>query len=139
MARSSTSGQGRKKGVPNKITRPIRELAANFSEGAIATLVKIAADQQAPHAARVAACRELLDRAHGRPSTCVASPVPTNGTLAEQGEATIRAALDGSLPLEHLNLLMGALANQAKLVEQSEIVERLEAVKQWLQDNSVKS
>lgn len=31
MARSSTSGQGRKKGVPNKATRDVREAIATFA------------------------------------------------------------------------------------------------------------
>lgn len=131
MARSSTSGQGRKRGIPNKITRPIRELAANFSEGALGVLVKIAGDTSAPHAARVAACKELLDRAHGRPSASATIKLP-KGDAAERGEAAIKAAMAGELPLDHLTALMNALSQQAKLVEQSELAARLEEVEKWL-------
>ena len=84
-------------------------------------------DGESPPAARVAAARELLDRAHGRPSASMKLPMPA-GTLAEQGQAALNAAASGKLPLGHLNSLMTALAQQAKLVEVSELDERLEAI-----------
>lgn len=137
MAKSSTSGQGRPKGALNKATKTVREIAATYSAGAIGVLVKIAGDQSAPHAARVAACKELLDRAHGRPSATTVIKLP-DGTPTEQGAAAINAAAAGDLPLDHLAILMGAIAVQAKLVEQTEITERLEAVERWLQERNDK-
>lgn len=128
MAQSSTSGQGRKPGVPNKITRPIRELAANFSEGAIKTLVQIMIDPMAPHASKIAAAKEVLDRAHGRPSASAEIKSKHGESLAEKGERIVAAATSGTLPLDHASQLMGALQAQAKLVEQSELVARLESL-----------
>jgi hypothetical protein len=60
------SGAGRPKGVLNKITRPIKELAASHSEESINTLVYLR-DHSKNDQVRLAAARELLDRAHGRP------------------------------------------------------------------------
>lgn len=117
----------------NKSTKSVRELAGNFSAGAIGVLVKIAGDTMAPHAARVAACRELLDRAHGRPSATAEIKLPA-GSPAEQAQAVIKAATTGNLSLDHLTALMSALSAQAKLVEQSELTQRMEAIERWLQE-----
>lgn len=59
-------GAGRKKGVPNRITADIKELAQSFGEEAIKGLVEIARDTEAPPAARVAAIKEVLDRGYGK-------------------------------------------------------------------------
>ena len=137
MAKSSTSGQGRPKGIPNKVTRPVRELAANFSEGAIKTLVTIMIDPMAPHASKIAAARELLDRAHGRPSASAEIKSVRGESLAEMGERILAAATSGTLPLDHLQQLMGALQAQAKLVEQSELVARLEAIESLISPKEI--
>lgn len=60
------AGAGRPKGSPNKITQPIKELAASHSEESISTLVRLR-DHSPNDQVRLAAARELLDRAHGKP------------------------------------------------------------------------
>jgi hypothetical protein len=57
---------GRPKGVLNKATATIKSLAEPYSAEAIETYVGIMRDTQAPHAARIAAARELIDRGHGK-------------------------------------------------------------------------
>lgn len=138
MAKSSTSGQGRPKGALNKATRPLRVLASQHSPEAIATLVGIMGDTTVPPAARVSAARELLDRAHGRPSQSMSMPVPA-GTLAEQGQALIAAAVSGQLPLDHLNSVMAALTQQVRIIEQTELIQRLEVIESWLQKQNASS
>lgn len=59
-------GAGRKPGVPNKITADIKAIAQSFGEEAIKGLIEISRDTEAPHAARVAAFREVLDRGYGK-------------------------------------------------------------------------
>jgi hypothetical protein len=58
----------------------LRELAAQHTPEAVRTLVEIMQDEATPAAARVSAIRELLDRAHGKPTVTVAGdeerPIP---------------------------------------------------------------
>ncbi len=41
MARTSTSGQGRKKGVPNKATREVKDAAQQFGPAAVRKLAEL--------------------------------------------------------------------------------------------------
>lgn len=59
-------GAGRPKGSRNKVTADIKEIAQSFGQEAITHLVEIARDGDAPHVARVAAIREVLDRGYGK-------------------------------------------------------------------------
>jgi uncharacterized protein (DUF885 family) len=68
-------GAGRKSGTPNKSTRELKELAGEYTERAVKTLVAVMEDQEAPPAARVAAADKLLDRGHGRPAVTVEANV----------------------------------------------------------------
>lgn len=79
---------GRQKGTPNKATAAIRDIAGQYTEQAVTTLVSILAGGEGiPAAAQVAAARELLDRAHGKPTQAV----DVNGDLSFKGlEVVIR-------------------------------------------------
>lgn len=59
-------GAGRPAGAPNKITRPVKELAASYGPASIARLVQLR-DGAVSEQVRFAAAKELLDRAYGRP------------------------------------------------------------------------
>jgi hypothetical protein len=59
-------GAGRPLGSPNKLTRPLKELAALHSEDCIAVLVELR-DHAEAEQVRLAAATALLDRGHGRP------------------------------------------------------------------------
>lgn len=59
-------GAGRPFGVPNKLTRPLKELAAMHSQDCIAVLVELR-DHAEAEQVRLAAANSLLDRGHGRP------------------------------------------------------------------------
>lgn len=82
MAKGRKTG-GRTKGNPNRLTREVRQYASKFTKEAVLALVHIGRDAEAPHAARVAAWREVLDRGPGRPPQAVtgadgeAMPFPT--------------------------------------------------------------
>ena len=66
---------GRQKGTPNKVGREVRELAQKHGPKIIQGLVEMANDEKTPHAARVSASKEVLDRAYGRPAqTIVGDP-----------------------------------------------------------------
>jgi hypothetical protein len=58
---------GRRAGTPNKATAELREAAQGYTAAALAELARLATDAIS-EAVRVTACRELLDRGHGRSS-----------------------------------------------------------------------
>ena len=59
-------GAGRPAGAPNKATRPVKDLAAQYTEGSIHTLVTLR-DHAESEQVRLQAANALLDRGHGRP------------------------------------------------------------------------
>lgn len=59
---------GRVKGVPNKATRTLKELAREYTPQALKTLAQIMVASESD-AARVAAANAILDRGYGKPST----------------------------------------------------------------------
>lgn len=61
---------GRAKGTRNKVGQDLREIAGVYTMEAISTLAEIMRHSPA-EPARVAAARELLDRAHGKASQAV--------------------------------------------------------------------
>lgn len=71
MPRGSRPGErrgGRRKGVPNRVCRDLREAAQQYTPVAIQTLAHIC-ERGESEAARVAAANGLLDRGHGKPTT----------------------------------------------------------------------
>lgn len=65
-------GSGRRKGVPNRVTRDAREAASKFAPKALAALAKLLQNQDSKIA--LAAAIELLNRAHGRPQPFIVHP-----------------------------------------------------------------
>lgn len=68
MARGAAPGErrgGRQKGTPNKATADVKALAGRYAEDAFAELARLATEAES-EAARVAAIKEILDRAYGK-------------------------------------------------------------------------
>lgn len=96
-------GAGRKKGSVNKVTADIKAIAQSFGEEAIIHLVEIARDSDAPHAARVAAVKEILDRGYGK------AKQPLEHTGEDGGPIKTETLLDvSSLSTEVLEEIMKA-------------------------------
>lgn len=73
---------GRAKGTPNKATRDIKQAAREYTEQALATLVKVMeGGEGVPAAAQVSAAREILDRAYGKPMQAVEHSGPNGGPM----------------------------------------------------------
>lgn len=70
MAKSSTSGQGRPKGVKNKATSELQDLARVHTAAAIKELARLSVGAES-ETARVAAINSLLDRGHGKPAQSI--------------------------------------------------------------------
>lgn len=97
----SGNPSGRRKGVPNKATAEVKELAAVHAPAVITELARLAlgADSEA---ARVAAGKELLDRAYGKATQ------PVTAEVSSTVKAEIQSRIDWSaVPLE----LRRAIAN----------------------------
>lgn len=71
MPRGSKVGErrgGRKAGVPNKVTRELKEIAQEYTEEAILIAAQIMRSAKAAGAARLMAVSIILDRGHGKPA-----------------------------------------------------------------------
>ncbi|MAL97153.1 MAG: hypothetical protein CL583_01765 [Alteromonadaceae bacterium] len=75
---------GRKKGTPNKVTADVKEVAQQYGEEAIRSLVTIMRGEEYPPAARVAASKEILDRAYGKATQSV-DHSSTDGSMTPSG------------------------------------------------------
>lgn len=69
-ANLTNAGKGRPKGVPNKATKSLRELARAYTEEALESLVLIMKAGES-ESARVSAANAILDRGYGKPSTVI--------------------------------------------------------------------
>jgi hypothetical protein len=90
MPRGSQPGErrgGRLPGVPNKATAALKAFAGKYTTVAITSLVAIAQDTETPPAARVAAWREVLDRAVGKAPQALTDAEGNN--LRAIGDVTI--------------------------------------------------
>lgn len=64
MALGAKTG-GRKAGVPNKATADVKALAQKYAPAAMAELARLSVEAESEQA-RVAACKEIMDRAYGK-------------------------------------------------------------------------
>lgn len=62
-------GAGRKPGAVSRAKKDLAEAAKAHAEDALAVLVEIAKDSEAPHSARVSAANAIIDRGYGKPFT----------------------------------------------------------------------
>lgn len=91
MARGSAPGErrgGRQVGTPNKATADVKALAGQYAEAAFQELARLATKAES-EAARVAAIKELLDRAYGKPKQS------TEVTGLDQGPVAIAVRFIG--------------------------------------------
>lgn len=62
-----TKTGGRRVGALNKVTADVRVAAQDYGSEALDALVEVMRSNESPPAARIAAAREVLDRAYGKP------------------------------------------------------------------------
>jgi hypothetical protein len=94
MPRGSKPGErrgGRKKGVPNKAGRELREVAQEYTATAMKTLAEICENGES-EAARVAAANALLDRGHGKPTNLVVADVTERPSQPRHTESVFDTA-----------------------------------------------
>jgi hypothetical protein len=135
MARASTTfkkGQsGNPKGRPaGKTARTkFRDAVENALPGIIQGII-LAAQAGDP-----AAVKMILDRTiPALKPTSDAMKLPSAGSLVDRGEAIIKAMATGSCTPDQARLAIAVLGEQSKLLEQSEILQRLETIESWLHE-----
>jgi len=82
MPRGSKPGErrgGRQKGTPNKATAEVKVLAQKYAPAAIEELGRLSKGAES-EAARVAASKEILDRAYGKPMQPVLADIDMRDT-----------------------------------------------------------
>lgn len=86
-------GQSGNPGGRPKLIGHVRELAQAQTEKSIKKLVAVLDDKEAPHAAIVAAARELLDRGWGKPALPIGGTdeLPPIRAVRELSEAELMA------------------------------------------------
>ena len=72
---------GRSKGTPNKVTLAIREAALLHGPNALAELARLMTAGQTEHV-RLAACKEVLDRAYGKSRQSIEHTGHDSGPIA---------------------------------------------------------
>lgn len=119
---------GRPKGMPNPATT-LRRQIANDLPGIIGTLVSRARDGDVQAAnVLLARCLPALKPQPEPPE------IPLTGAnLAERAEAITSASLAGELSPSAATELIGVLAVQARIVESSELTERITRIEAALQ------
>jgi hypothetical protein len=82
---------GRPKGSVNKATADIRELACQYAPAALQELARLSVNAES-EAAKVAAIREILDRAYGKSLQALEHSGPDRGPIkTREGSDTDRA------------------------------------------------
>jgi hypothetical protein len=60
------AGSGRKRGVPNRLTRTLKQKAAEYGDDALKVLAEVMLDPKQPGAVRISAADRLLSRGYGK-------------------------------------------------------------------------
>ena len=121
----SGNPKGRKKG--NTAAHLLRKSIADDMPEIILKLVEQAKNGD------TAAAKILLDRCCPvlKPQA-MAIHLPVNGSLAQQGGEIIRATMTGQIPPDIGSQLITAVANQGKLIELQELIQRLDRIEKQL-------
>jgi hypothetical protein len=92
---------GRQKGTPNRATASVKAVASEYSIEALDILARLMRSPNTPPAARIAACREILDRAYGKPAQV--EPAVPHEPETPPRQVTIRLVHTGPPALEPRN------------------------------------
>jgi hypothetical protein len=105
-------GAGRPKGVPNRLTRSLKEAAAQYTREALETIIDLMKNAESEDV-RLRAAKEILDRGHGRPAQYVET---ASGTLDPELLEQIKTQFIVKMQLAHER-------QRAVLIERGLIVE----------------
>jgi len=75
---------GRQRGTPNRATASVKEAARQHTADAMKVLTEVMKDTTQPAAARVAAVKEIFDRAYGKATQHIAGDADAPAIKTEQ-------------------------------------------------------
>lgn len=101
-------GAGRKPGRVGTAKRHLSDMAKDHAKAALATLVDVHSDKQAPPSARVTAATAILDRAYGKPSQSHELSGPNGGPIPTVDLTNLTDA-----DIDRLEAIFGPLAGTA--------------------------
>jgi hypothetical protein len=81
-------GGARTKGARNKVTAEVKALAQTYAPAAIKELARLSTEAES-EAARVAASKEILDRAYGKPMQPVVADLRDSRKASELSDAEL--------------------------------------------------
>lgn len=136
MARSSTSFAKGNSGNPGgkAIGKTSRARFRALVDVSLPEIVKKLVD--AAKNGDMQAARIIIDRCvPALKSTTDTLSIPTAGTLAERGERIITAMGKGECSPDQAKAALDVLQGQSKLIEQSELAARFDAIEQYIREN----
>ena len=123
MSKFKKGKSGNPSGRPKSDTANLKPLLAKHGKDVLQKVVDTALSGD------LTACKLILDRLYPAIKAQAATVnIEAGETLAEQGQAIITSTLDGGVSPDISQMLLAGLANQAKLIETTELIERIEAL-----------
>ena len=127
MARYKAGISGNPSGRPKSDTANLKPLLAKHGESVLQKVIDAALEGD------LTACKLVLDRLYPAiKSQSMPVNIPVGESLPETGNNVVTATMGGNVPPDIGASLITALSNQAKLVEFTELSQRLERIEQQL-------
>lgn len=118
---------GNPSGRPKQDTANLKPLLAKHGESVLQKVIDAALEGD------LTACKLVLDRLYPAiKSQAMPVNIPVGATLPETGNNVVTETMCGNVPPDIGASLITALSNQAKLVEFTELSQRLERIEQQL-------
>jgi len=118
---------GNPSGRPKKDTANLKPLLAMHGEAVLQKVIDTALEGD------LTACKLVLDRLYPAIKTqAMPVSIPVGDSLPETGSNVVTETMNGNVPPDIGASLITALSNQAKLVEFTELSQRLERIEQQL-------
>ena len=121
MSKFTKGKSGNPSGRPQSDTANLKPFLAKHGKDVLQKVVDAALGGD------LTACKLVLDRLYPPIKAQAATvSIEAGETLTEQGRAVIESTLAGNLPPDASQMILSGLANQAKLIETTELIERIE-------------
>ncbi len=123
MARFKKGESGNPSGRPKSDKANLKPLLVKHGKSVLQKVIDTALEGD------LTACKLILDRLYPpiKPQS-QAVAVKASGSISEQGQAVINQALSGNIAPDIASGLISMLSNQAKLLELTELIQRIESL-----------